>query len=213
MARAGGRGVFLGIETRSPRWQRVIDKNLDLAEAAARIRAAGAHGIKTTVSLITGFPEETLDDLRQTADFLMDSVRFDHTVPQLHLLAPLAGTPIHQRHRDELVLDHVLSDISCHGWRLDPADRSLIAAHPEIFPNFYAPPTPWLDRAYLKELHDFIMNGIVRFRWLLIGLHQAAGVLDVFEAWRAWRNNGDPAYYSRIAFRRDFLEFVRGLAS
>jgi radical SAM superfamily enzyme YgiQ (UPF0313 family) len=209
MARAGCQGIFFGIETGSQRLQTIIDKNLDLREAAARIRSTDRHGIHTTVSLITGFPEETRDDLHDTVGFLMDAVPLDNAKPQLHLLAPLAGTPIHERHREQLTLDDILSDMSCHGWRLDTADRSLIAAYPDIFPNFYAVPNAGLDRNYLRELRDFILHGIVRFRWLLVGLHQAVGVLSVFDLWRARRGSDSSEYYAHIDFRRDFLAFAR----
>jgi hypothetical protein len=210
MARAGCQGIFFGVETGSQRLQAVIDKNLDLREAAARIRATDGHKIHTTISLITGFPEETREDLKQTVDFFMKTVPLDQAKPQLHLLAPLAGTPIHERHRDALRLDDILSDISCHGWRLDESDRELIAAHPEIFPNFYAPPLAGLERGYLRELRDFIVHGIVRFRWLLAGLHQVTGVPAVYDDWRAVRRRDSSDYYAHIDFRRDFLRFVRG---
>jgi len=220
MARAGCRDIFFGVETGSGRLQRVIDKNLDLAEAARMIRSTDSHRIHTTVSLITGFPEETMEDLRQTVDFLTDSLRFDSVEPQLHLLAPLADTPLFSQHRDRLVLDDIFSDMAYQGWRQDPADRALIAAHPEIFPNFYSVPTPGLDRRHVKELRDFILNGMARFRWLLVALAQhRGGLLPVFEEWRTWRlkilkkdfaaDSESIVYYSKIEFRREFLEFVR----
>jgi radical SAM superfamily enzyme YgiQ (UPF0313 family) len=220
MARAGCRSIFFGIETGSARLQRVIDKNLDLAEAARMIRSADSHRIQTTVSLITGFPEETMEDLGETLDFLTDSLRFDCAQPQLHLLAPLAETPLCSEYADRLALDDIFSDMAYQGWRQDPADRELIAAHPEIFPNFYSVPTPGLDRRHVKELRDFVLNGIVRFRWLLVALAQHAGGLPrVFEDWKTWRlevlkkefasDSESILYYSRIEFRRDFLNFVR----
>ena len=220
MARAGCRSIFFGVETGSARLQRVIDKNLDLAEAARMIRCTDSHHIQTTVSLITGFPDETVADLGDTVDFLTDSLRFDCVEPQLHLLAPLAETPVCSEYGDRLVLDDIFSDMAYQGWRQDPADRELIAAHPEIFPNFYSVPTPGLDRRHVKELRDFILNAMVRFRWLLVALAQHRGGLPrVFEEWKTWRlevlkkgfasDSESILYYSKIEFRRDFLEFVR----
>ena len=183
------------------------------------IRCTDSHHIATAVSLITGFPEETVGDLRETAGFLMDCFRFDYAEPQLHLLAPLAGSSICSRYRDRLRLGDIFSDMSFQGWRQDPADGALIASHPDIFPNFYAVPTPGLDRRYVKELRDFVVNGIVRFRWLLVALAQhRGGLLRVFEEWKAWRleilkkgfasDSESSVYYSKIEFRRDFLQFV-----
>ena len=220
MARAGCAGMFFGIETGSARLQRLIDKNLDLREAASRVACADRHGIDTTVSLITGFPDETKKDLRETVDFLMDAARFDAARLQLHLLAPLAGTPIYEQYRGRLQQADILSDISHHGWRQDPADREIIRAHPDIFPNFYSVPT-LLDLGYIKELRDFIQHSVPRYRWLVVALHQDnGGLLEVFDAWLSWlRENrptrqespgaGEAPYYARSEFSQDLLEFVR----
>ena len=219
MARAGCTDIFFGIETGSARVQKSIRKNLNLVQAARHIRAAARHGISPTVSLITGFPEETRDDLRKTVAFLMDSARWDDASPQLHLLAPLAATPIHEQNRDRLVLSASFSDVSFQGWRQDPADRALIARYRDVFPNFYAVPAR-LDREYLKELHDFYQRSMLRCPWLMVALHRDCGdLLEVFELWKAWRRkkgktqldsetDGKP-YYVRAEFISDLLEFVR----
>jgi len=214
MAKAGCSGFFFGVETGSARMQRVIGKGLDLDHASAVIRCAGRHGMRATISLITGFPDETPDDLRGTVGFILDSLRFDHVEPQFHLLAPLAGTALDQGFRGRLKWDGIFSDMAFQGWHQDPADRALILEHPEIFPNFYAVPTAHLDRSYLVELRDFIMYGMARLRWLVVALDRHSGILAVFDRWRAWRTGHRPPvrvdgeYHASDTFRSDFLEFV-----
>ncbi|HVF59993.1 MAG TPA: radical SAM protein [Thermoanaerobaculia bacterium] len=218
MHRAGCRGIFFGIETGSERMQKIIKKGLDLAESRRVIEFSSRLGIKTAVSLITGFPEETMEDFRATAAFFMDSLRFDFADPQLCLLAPLAETPIETQHRGRLVFDDVISDMSFQGWRQDLADRDLIAEHPDIFANFYSVPTPELDRHFIREFREFVLVGASVFRWLLVGLHQMRGdLVEVFTAWRTWRQENEGTlsggsvaeYYSHVHFRRAFLSFVR----
>jgi radical SAM superfamily enzyme YgiQ (UPF0313 family) len=218
MASAGCRGIFFGIETGSARMQKIIDKRLDLADAAARVRACDKSKIKTAVSLIVGFPEETKDDLRSTVGFFMDSLRYDHADPQLVILAPLAGTPIHQQHKENLFLEDADSDMAYRGWDQGPEEKKMIAEHPEIFPNFYSVPTPFLDHEFLKELRDFLLNGIKTARPLLRELRLAgADMLYVFEEWRTWRQsskaelagNDRAAYYASDSFPNDLLEFVK----
>lgn len=218
MAKAGCRGIFFGIETGSARLQNVLKKNLDLAESARMIEYADGKNIKTAVSLITCFPDETRKDLRDTVGFFMDSMRFDHADPQLCLLAPLAATPLEEQHRDELIFDDVISDMSFQGWEQDAEDRRLIAAHRDIFSNFYSIPTLHLDRQFVKELREFLHNGMVRFRWLLVGLHQDGGdIVEVFRAWHEWAQEHSlsmvtksPAiYYAGPAFHTEFLSFLR----
>ena len=214
MAKAGCTGIYFGIETGSARMQRAIGKNLDLDHASAALRGAGRHSIRATISLITGFPDETPDDLDGSVEFIMDSLSLDHVQPQFHLLAPLAGTALDQEFRGRLTWDGIFSDMSFQGWRQDAADRALILEHPEIFPNFYAVPTAHLDRSYLMDLRNFVMFGLERFRWLMVALDRHSGIPTVFDHWRVWRTGHqspvrlDGEYHASAAFRSDFLEFV-----
>ncbi len=218
MSKAGCRGIFFGIETGSRRMQKIIDKGLELNDSAERVRSCDKFKINTAVSLMAGFPDETMDDLRDTAAFFVDSLRYDHADPQLSILAPLAGTPISTQHKDALVLNDDVADMSYRGWRQELEDHAMIAAHPEIFSSFYSAPLPHLDREFLKELRDFLLSGMRAFRRLLLGLHQDSGnVVDVFQQWQEWRtgngihfSNGDrTVYYAQSQFPADFLCFVR----
>jgi hypothetical protein len=196
----------------------VIDKGLALDDSAERVRACDKFKIKTAVSLMAGFPDETMHDLRDTAAFFVDSLRYDHADPQLSILAPLAGTPIQQQHKEALLLHDDAAEMSYRGWRQEAEDHAMIAGHPEIFSSFYSTPLPHLEREFLKELRDFLLNGAGAFRRLLLGLHQDSGnVLDVFQQWREWRtrngihfSSGDrTAYYAQAGFTADFFRFVR----
>jgi radical SAM superfamily enzyme YgiQ (UPF0313 family) len=219
MARAGCTGIFFGIETGSQRLQEVINKKLDLAEAVQRIACADRHGIKTTVALIAGFPEETRDDLRDTLHFFIDSLRFDHAEPQCSLLAPLAATPVYDQHKHHLVFDQIYSDMSHQSWQQDPVEIEMIKAHGDIFPNFYAIPTVQIERSYVKEAIDFVTYLATWFRWLPVAVLQDSGdLLRVFDRWLRWRaerkstgsdeDTGWTPYYSHRRFQHEFLKFV-----
>jgi radical SAM superfamily enzyme YgiQ (UPF0313 family) len=218
MSKAGCKGIFFGIESGSDRLQKSINKNLNLSEAVDRIQHADKLGIKTAVSLITAFPDETEDELGETLNFFVDSLRFDNAEPQLGLLAPLAGSPMYTKYKDELKLDYVFSEMSFQGWKFDENDLELIRNNPEVFPDFYSIPNPWMDRKYFKEIRDFVTALQVWFRWIPVAMLQETGnMLKVCKRWMEWQedrelddhlDDGTP-YYSHRQFADDFLEFVR----
>jgi radical SAM superfamily enzyme YgiQ (UPF0313 family) len=218
MAERGCNGIFFGVDTGSDRMQSIIHKRLNLSDAAARIRRTNRRRIRHTVSLITGFPEETKADFRGTINFLGESLRHQHAEIQLHLLAPLAETPITSQYQEELIYDDIFSDISFQGWEQDPEERAMIIKYSRIFPNFYAVPTLWLDRQYLREVREFMLHAILKVRWLLLLLHRDSGdLLQVFDEWSAWsasaRNiNGSVDttrfYYASDSFPKDLSRFV-----
>src|SRR5262249_888572 len=98
-------GIFFGIESGSARLQKIIDKGLDLKDSAARIQYCDKFKVNTAVSLIAGFPDESMNDLQDTAAFFMDFLRYDHADPQLCILLPLADTPIQKQNKASVVLD------------------------------------------------------------------------------------------------------------
>jgi hypothetical protein len=148
-------------------------------------------------------------------NFLFDALRFENVIGQLYMLMPSAGSPLHNQYRGNLVWDGIFSEVAIQNWRQDSPDYALITQYPQVFPDFYAIPTPLLDRHFLLKLRDFVGYGITRFRWLLIALHQyGGGLLEVFKLWCLWCARHRPAqkmdteYCGSIAFRKDFLEFV-----
>jgi len=217
MAAAGCKGMFFGVETGSARMQKIIDKHLDPNRAHEIIDIVERAGIRATVSLITGFPQETWSDLRDTVRMFMHSARVPGSGPQLNLLAPLANTPLHVKYKDQMTLDLLCSDMSHQGRRQNPEDVELISHHPDIFPNFYLLPTPDLDRGVLLELREFMLMATLRLRWLLGAVDQAAnGILEVFVEWYEQRKCMYPSlagsdirqYYRTPQFRLDFIEFL-----
>jgi len=216
MARSGCRSVFFGIETGSQKMQRVIDKDLDLERAREMLDIAEQVGMNTTAALITGFPEEDWEDLRGTLRIFTYAARHARSHPQLNILAPLAGTPIHSAHKNEMMLEDLCSDMSHQGLTQSQQDLVLIRSHPDIFPNFYMIPSKRLDRNVLFELREFLSMTLECFRWLLCSIDQATDLLTFHDEWRTWRIKfrGDligsdlRRYYVGSLFRGDFIRFM-----
>lgn len=217
MAEAGCWSIFFGVESGSPQIQKIINKNLNVERVHQIIDAVEQRGMKSTVSLIAGFPEENWDDVRGSLRVFMHSLRCANSSPQLNLLAPLAQTRVYLQYRDRLSLEDLCSTISHQGQSQREADIALVRGHPEIFPNFYLLPTPHMDRACLLELREFLLLADGPLRWMFTALDQAGdGILDVFIEWRAFRLQSQPGltgpglrqYYRTPACRRAFVEFV-----
>ena len=218
MSDAGCRGIFFGIETGSQSLQKKIKKNLLLSDSISKIDIACSNGLDVAASLITGFPDETIEDCHDTVSFFVRSLAFENCSPQLNILAPLADTPLYNQYRDKLSFDDIVSDMSHQGWSQDDDDREFIMSYPEVFPNFYAFPTS-LNRKFLKDLRAFLLYGSEFFVWLLSLLHQDGGhiiyVYNMFYDWlklnKAELNFDElPLYFQKIEFRSDFFDFLRG---
>jgi radical SAM superfamily enzyme YgiQ (UPF0313 family) len=210
MRDAGCSGVFFGIETGSPRLQRVVRKDLDLDRARSVLRECDRLGLNTTASLIVGYPGETARDLQATLSFFARTVRLDQADAQLHVLTPLAGTSLEVEYRSRLTFDDACSDIPEFGAGQGAADRVLIKKHPEVFGQFYAFPNR-RKPAELCHISAFFVNLQERCRGLLIALIDGpARPLELFETWvrQGGRGERSVAYYRRLKFVEEFLEFV-----
>jgi radical SAM superfamily enzyme YgiQ (UPF0313 family) len=216
MRKAGCRGVFLGVESGSEAIQQSVNKRLDLTRARTVVEGLSREKVRATLSFVTGFPDERPVDLQKTVLFFVDALRHDFLEPQLTLLSPLAGTPLHVRHKHELVLDQIVSDIAFQGDKQDAGDRALIRDHPEIFSSYYSVPTRWLDRGEVNELRLLLIHARLALRWLLVAAAQLeGGGIEAFRAFRAWRlarGRVSPKAaddFLGAALRADFVRFVR----
>ena len=218
MARAGCEGVFFGVETGSKRMQQVIGKDLDQAEARRAVETVDRLGMEATVSTIIGFPEETEQDLRETVDVFMHAMVQPLSLPQVNVLAPLSGTPVHTQYRDHLALEDLSSSLSYPGRSMSESDRALVRQHRDIFPNFYLLPTSAMERGTLQELAEFLPMTQKRLRWLMVAVYRrTSDLVGFFQAWRSHRMKLYPGmeggalrhYYRQDVPVYDLVAFVR----
>jgi radical SAM PhpK family P-methyltransferase len=91
MAQSGCKGVFLGIESGSPRILANMNKAATIEKYAQGIKWLRQYGIMTFGSFITGFPGETDETVRETVDFIKEN-KPDYYRSQMWYCEP--GTPI-----------------------------------------------------------------------------------------------------------------------
>lgn len=140
MMQAGCNGVFFGIESGSQPIQQVIGKKLDLNQAYELLRELHRLGLSCTASFITGFPEETTEDLNQTLDMIVRLLSIGIADVQLHQLSLFPGTQLFDAAKDSLVLDEQFwstNDMNS-DFQLSVIEKNWIASYPQIFSNYYS---------------------------------------------------------------------------
>jgi hypothetical protein len=157
MADSGCTRLFFGVETGSKRIQKIINKKMDYSKLIPSAERVVDNGIKFTASFITGFREETLDDLYKTL-VLMFKLRYisgSRNFSHLHILSPLPATPLLKENMDTILFDGQPSDI-CVSIQ-NEEDNLLISKHPAIFSSFYRIPTPHLEKSLLQKVYLIII--------------------------------------------------------
>ena len=155
MRDAGCRGIYFGIESGSPRMQRISEKRMDVALVEPTCAVVERLGMSTVVSYITGYPEEEQADQDATLDMIGQTFRRDtrRFTTQLHVLAPEPGTALYARHRDELLYDGYLTDFNFE--MVEPDDAAFMQQYPGVFVTHHYYPTvlPRAQHVFVCEAH------------------------------------------------------------
>ncbi len=97
MYEAGCRWIFFGVESGSDEMLKIIHKNIDKNAIKPTMDALRKIGITSICSFIIGFPDETVDQLRETVE-IIDNAKANLT-PIYHF-TPLPGTELY----DQMIL-------------------------------------------------------------------------------------------------------------
>lgn len=138
MKRANCKGIYLGIETGSSRMQKLISKNIDLQYAFRMVKDIHEEGMDITVSFIFGYPEETIEDFRDTIHMIEKIYCMGERNVQLHRFMLLPHTKETEKVVGEAYFDENDVDFSIYDEKLyDPKAKELIRKHPNTFISFY----------------------------------------------------------------------------
>jgi len=155
MAAAGCRAIYFGVETGSPRMQRITLKNQDLELYTPTLDIVRGLRLGATVSFITGYPEETQEDQGLTLDLIGATLcRSDERLEtQLHLLTPEPGTELLTRNAASLDYDGYVTDFNFPS--LDPRDDNIMRDNADVFVNhhFYRATLP-------RDRHIFVSSAV-----------------------------------------------------
>lgn len=84
---SGCRWIFFGMESGSPERQKALRKGVDLEKAKLTMRYCREIGIVTSASFMIGMPDETVDELRQTLDY-MRNLNADYIIASIFGILP-----------------------------------------------------------------------------------------------------------------------------
>lgn len=159
MAKAGCHHIYFGIETGSPRMQKLLNKRLNLERAPAVVRSVCDAGIIAGSGFIIGFPDEEMSDLADTMR-LMLNVYFsgERGLSDIFiwLLVPFPGSPLFAKYRNQLALDRHTSNFC-----VSPAtlvDTEFARKYPQVFSTLYHYVSNHINRDVFVRVAHLMMN-------------------------------------------------------
>ncbi|HSA59987.1 MAG TPA: radical SAM protein [bacterium] len=214
MHRVGLSGLFYGIETGSPRMQKIIKKGLQLENFEPILKRANELGICSTTAFILGFPEETKDDIDQTLWRALHYRGLGTEKIFFSKLTALTGTALYDNNLDKFTEFSRPSTISPQNYGL-PFVTEIIRKYPDLFASYYHIPHPTLSSEYLAKLVEFshlLINGDPKLSLMIIENVHLGGT-RLFEMWDDWAMERKVPYwlyriYTLGDFKRDFQTFL-----
>jgi hypothetical protein len=195
MTASGMNGMYIGIETGSPRMQKNINKNLDLSNALPLISYLKEKGCNVTASFIFGFPEETEEDLCQTMHLIAQLLKLHTVSVQTHLCTFLAGTELSRRHLSEMTKAEQYSDFT--GEFLLEECSDLIDRYPSLFLHLLEYKTPLRTRLRHFPLFFQLWNQLQPAYQYMSEKYPADRLIDMYDDF--------------VAANRDALEAVQSV--
>lgn len=95
--KAGCQGLGYSLESGNPEILKTMNKKLTVEDFIEQKKALDKAGIKTMTSLVIGYPQETLETLKQTFDICYDL----NIYPSVGYLLPQPGTPMMEAARQK----------------------------------------------------------------------------------------------------------------
>ena len=181
MRDAGMHRLYVGIETGSPRMQKIAKKNLKLDGVADLIRQIGEEGISVCASFIYGLPEETPEDFSQTLAMYLELMQYKKVELQVHLLTFFQGTEVTSRYWEQLKPAASLSNITGNFWVRE--NDALISANPKLFTQYLEYSTPLRERLVYLELFLKMFHSKKTAYLYLKKKYSDEHILEMYDRW------------------------------
>lgn len=167
LATAGCDAVFIGIETGSPRMQKLMGKNIDVSRVIPFAQELARHGISAVFSFIVGFPLETDKDRDETLRLAFYLRKLQAERVNINHLFPLPGTAIAEK--------NPVCPVNAAFYRppqfaADRKTKKLVFSNPNIFRSFWSladiPGNTGLAPSATERLHKYGVEHYRSFNYL-----------------------------------------------
>jgi anaerobic magnesium-protoporphyrin IX monomethyl ester cyclase len=154
MKAAGCTAVSFGIESANPAILNTIKKGITIEQVRNAVRMCRRAGISAYASFILGLPGETLQTIKETADFAAN-LQQEGLAYGFHILAPFPGTEVREQ-ADQLGI-RILTD----EWSKYDANRAVVETASVNRRMLEAVVIDWENQydRYLGHIHENIKNG------------------------------------------------------
>ena len=136
MKKAGMTNIQMGVETGSPRMQKLTNKKLDLDRIRKMARFLFKNQVYCVLFFMYGFPEETEEDLNQTLEMIFSLMDGGNKYFSMSLCRFTPNTAITNQYLDQLEFDPKMM-ILYHDIFGFEEERELICNNRSIFPFYY----------------------------------------------------------------------------
>ncbi len=216
MVDSGCSSIYFGIESGSDRMQKKISKRLKLDEIEKKLNDINRAKLKnSTFSFIYGFPEETVEDLKDTLN-LMEKVwnkGFNHI--QLSLCCVLAGTELYNQVKDDLYIDGKTFSSMAENNHFED-NKDLIENNKELFPHYFNYSTYVRDKYYdlsyfVEHFFDSFFQGSIH----LLRKHYNFNLLGLFLDLKSVASNNfnDIFNYEKLNYLKNKFVVVNTIIS
>ncbi|MCL5036215.1 MAG: B12-binding domain-containing radical SAM protein [Chloroflexi bacterium] len=166
LAGVGCQVLQFGLESMSENTQQKIEKNLDLKRVFPVLQLCYKYGILAALSVIVGLPEDKEEDLDETLAFLLKAKQLPTTLPEVRLLAPMAGTPAFKEYAKNI---SVLKYTGVFPAMLDTPtvilkdNRDLIRRYPTVFTSHFTLKPRYLPLSLVLEVSRSFQSLVYSF--------------------------------------------------
>ena len=99
MVRAGGKAVFIGVESSNPKTLNELKKGIDVEDIVQTVEMLKRNGVEIHASYILGGLHDDVKTIHETIRF---AKRLDTNVAQFAILTPYPGTAVYEQVKDRI---------------------------------------------------------------------------------------------------------------